>query len=229
VRVHLANPYFIAEACALKFILTYEGPLKTGGDGGKALHKIRLCFHRQLKRLWQVNRLLANWHIDGVKASEKSRLEVGTIGGFEFVPLVTKSMAVECAVDFTILRSTLKYGELSDIDNQIGILFDALKKPQDVSQLGTAISPADDNNPLYVLIQDDKLISKVSSTSDELLLPVQGKDAIEPNDVRVLVSIYLRPFLPKSDNLIFFSEDREVWDHKYVCVRKSAYCVSWPA
>lgn len=43
------------------------------------------------------------------------------LGEFEFVPLITKSLCVECALDFRVLRPTDKAGEISDIDNQVKI------------------------------------------------------------------------------------------------------------
>jgi len=65
------------------------------------------------------------------------------------------------------------------------------------------------------LVQDDRLVSKLSSTNDELLYPINGKDVIDPGDVRVMIDVYIRPTLPTEDNVIFFSEDRGIWDHKY--------------
>jgi hypothetical protein len=217
VRVYVANPDFIAESCALKFTLTYEGSLFKN----RAAHKqpLRGVFHNQLKRLWAVNNLLKNWFIGKLPACEYLRINTAKIGEFEYVPIVTKALCVECALDFKILRPTDKPGNQSDIDNLVGIFFDALKRPQDGDQLGkengVLLSPKDDEKPFYVLMDDDKLITKISSTSDELLCPVNGGTSIGPNDIRVMIDIYIRPILPLVENMIFFSEDRGVWDHKY--------------
>jgi hypothetical protein len=200
----------------LKFTLTYEGSLR---DKVNRIRSLRRIFHQQLKRLWTVNSLLNNWSIGGTDAISYLRINTARIGEFEYVPLVTKALCVECALDFRILRSTEKPGNQSDIDNQIGVFFDALKRPQDGSQLGkeggARIVPKDDEKPFFVLVDDDKLITKMSSVSDELLYPVNGGSSIDPNDVRVTIDVYIRPVFPRPDNVLFFSEDRGVWNHKY--------------
>lgn len=62
-RVHAAAPDFRVGDCALKFTLTFEGTLQTGGVKAERKHARRRLFHAQLKRLWAVNSLLANWHL----------------------------------------------------------------------------------------------------------------------------------------------------------------------
>lgn len=87
--------------------------------------------------------------------------------------------------------------------------------PSDLDALGRDAVPDETEKPLCVLVQDDSLITKLSSINEELLSPVHPKDTIDPGDVRVRIDVYIRPTLPTPDNVIFFSEDRGVWDHKY--------------
>jgi hypothetical protein len=56
-------------------------------------------------------------------------------------------------------------------------VFDALRKARGPSELGASTSkgqqtPEDDENPFYVLLEDDLLITHVSVTTDLLLQPV---------------------------------------------------------
>lgn len=218
VRVHLADPDFVAESCGLKFTLTYEGALKVGhGRVVQRKHEIRRAFHPQLKRLWQVNFLLANWvfpqgQYDSIKAIDRLKAK---IEDFEFIPLVTKSLCVECALDFRVLRPTDQAGHISDIDNQVKIISDALKIPRVGDIKDGGLSPGSNEKPFFVLVQDDGLVTKISSINDELLAPICGKDTIDSTDVRVSIDVYIRPTLPAVENVIFFSEDRGAWDHKY--------------
>lgn len=224
VRVHLADRNFVAETCAVKFTLTYEGGLKTGSRSPhqtERKHEIRRAFHPQLRRLWAVNPYLSHWVTQPIPGrpsfpDEKmsDRLKV-RVEDFEFVPLVTQSLCVECALDFRVLRPTDQPGQVSDIDNQVKQITDALKMPKPEVIKQTGLSPSEEEKPFFVLVEDDALITKISSINDELLSPIRGKDTFDSTDVRVAIDVYIRPTLPMPDNVLFFAEDRGVWDHKY--------------
>jgi hypothetical protein len=94
-----------------------------------------------------------------------------------------------------------------DIDGRLKTLFDALRMPgPDENELAGA-SPTDDENPLYCLLQDDRLISKVTVQTDLLLEQIPHnsinepdeqtaqwqRNPIHPNDVRLVVTVTLRP------------------------------------
>ena len=220
VRVHLAEPAFRTAECLLKFTLTYEGPLKTGKPKGARKHAIRREFHKQLKRLWEVNPLLANWSVKvdqwtHVPAQDWIQAQVPHLDGFRFVPLVTSALCVECALEFFVMRPTNTIGRVSDIDNQIKVLVDALKMPRFRDDVGDNAEPDVSERPFYVLIEDDRLVVKVSSINDELLQPVRGSESIDPSDVRVMLNVYIRPQLPLAQNVIFFSDNPAPWNHKY--------------
>ncbi|WP_152536430.1 hypothetical protein [Sphingobium sp. C100] len=139
---------------------------------------------------------------------------VPSLNGIKFVPLVLPVLAVECALEFRILRSTEREGNVADADNQIKALIDALKMPQNSDEIG---KPEDYEgcNPLFTLAQDDRLITKISSISDEMLdLPV-GWDEFDPKLCRIQIDVFIRPRLPTRENIIFFDDDSRVWDHRY--------------
>lgn len=191
-----------------------------GGAKADRKHDRRRIFHAQMKRLWTVNSLLANWRLKSGAFDSKPALEIlkekyTKFGSYNFVPLITKDISVETALHFHILRSTTFKGQNADPDNIVKILVDSLKMPQDAGELPNNAIPTEDEKPFFVLMQDDGLISKIVSTSDELLQPIDEKKEIERSDTRVMINVHIRPNYPKSENLIFFSDDSEIWNHQW--------------
>ena len=56
-----------------------------------------------------------------------------------------------------------------DIDGQVRTLLDALRMPDNPDETGGA-NPSTDESPLFCLLQDDRLVSEVKVTSDQLLM-----------------------------------------------------------
>jgi hypothetical protein len=129
--------------------------------------------------------------------------------------LISKELSVEAALHFHILRPTEFKGQNADPDNIVKILTDSLKMPQNIDDLPNGAQPEQDEAPFFVLMQDDGLLSKITSVSDELLQPILGNGQIERSDTRVLIEVYIRPNFPNDANLIFFSDDLEVWNHQW--------------
>lgn len=213
--------------CALKFTLTYEGTLQTGGAKLERKHARRRIFHDQLRRLWGVNSLLANWRLPipsgpfapdlqlSAPALQVLAKQFPIIGDFVFVPLITKNLSLEAALHFHILRPSTFKGQIADPDNVVKILIDSLKIPQEKGELPISASPGQGEEPFFVLMQDDGLLSKITSSTDELLQPINGKDNIDRSDVRIMLDVYIRPNYPTNMNIIFFSDDFEVWNHQW--------------
>jgi hypothetical protein len=91
--------------------------------------------------------------------------------GFRWVPLVQRKKAVACAIDFLILRRHIPQGTegFADIDNRIQTLVDGLRIPDDKSELVPGDKPAEDEDPFFVLMQDDRSFYEVSVTVDRWL------------------------------------------------------------
>ena len=220
VRVHASDPDFRVEDCPLKFTLTFEGVLATGGRQAGPKHERRRQFHDQLKRLWAANTLLAKWHLPinqyqtapAVSVLAKNHASFGT---FEFVPLITRELSVEAYLHFHILRPTTFKGQNADSDNIVKSLVHSLKMPQSADELPNDARPQQDEIPFFVLMQDDGLLSKITSIRDELLQPVLGKNQIDRSDTRVTIDVHVRPNFPTNTNLIFFSDNFDVWDHQW--------------
>ena len=73
--------------------------------------------------------------------------------------------------------------------------------PASKDELGGYTVPAEDEKPFYVLLEDDKLVSHVSVTTDTLLEPT-APDAGD-HDLRVTIAVRLRPFIVTWGNINF--------------------------
>ena len=206
--------------------LTYAGPLLvTRTDNrqeyARAPHKhsIRRQFHRQVRRFWQIHPALKNQtqvdsqstqlignrnrdsknyprYIDRLADSRRSN-------GFRFVPLVTKENGLRCRLDILLLRGTSLGSPLqnSDIDNRLKTLFDGLQMP-DANQIKNE-SPQSDEDPFFVLLEDDRLVTKVSVETDTLLQHIDESREDDINDVRLIISCKVWPYFPGPWNMDF--------------------------
>ncbi|RTL62078.1 MAG: hypothetical protein EKK41_26065 [Hyphomicrobiales bacterium] len=198
----------------MEFRLTYEGALKGASKTNtraKHKHELRRVFHAQLKRWWDANPYLRNaFHshpFTGRTRPEKllwvHLSEQWERLGYNFVPLVTEELSLICGIEVLILRPSV-HGVLmnsGDIDARLKTLFDALRMPSNKEELGGNTSPLEDERPFFVLLQDDKLISHVSVTTDTLLQPT-NPDAGE-NSARVVIHVKLRPYNQGWHNINF--------------------------
>ncbi len=169
---------------------------------GKAEHKhvIRKHFHSQLKQLWQVNPVLKRW-------VEQSNMKLAVLGRkpptlseiadnftdphpFRWLPLATEDSQLICALDILYLRGDARGGLLNnaDIDNRVKTIIDALKMPKP-SQLPGDASPTADEDPFFVLLEDDSLVTRLSVDADVLLSPTNPN--LGQTDSRVVVSVKL--------------------------------------
>lgn len=194
----------IEEENLLEFRLLYQGDLPPSGNRPrpKEKHAIRRVFHPQLRRLWSVKpnlKFLAfEWlkqaPPEAIKAlNEKNlkqedlgdarfRLGLNTMGkfyakaGYDLVPLVVPELTAQCSIDILVLRpgERIVFDEQGDLDGQVRTIIDALRMPDNPSETGGA-QPEEDECPLFCLLQNDKLISEIKVTADELLqLPEQA-------------------------------------------------------
>jgi hypothetical protein len=197
----------------MQFRLTYEGLLLAGTSSNpRAQHKheIRRIFHPQLRRLWEISPHLSGMRhpplnlVELNRGKDESRVdglaEKWARCGYHFVPLVTEDLSVsECALDILFLRPDAPGSLISsgDIDNRLKVLFDALRMPSDAGELGGFDTPGKDENPFFCLLQDDKLITKVSVETDVLLQPVNAIP--NANDCRLIITVRVQPAIARLD------------------------------
>ncbi|HEV2232791.1 MAG TPA: hypothetical protein VGV68_05225 [Terriglobia bacterium] len=224
------DPDFDKMEEGMVFRLTYEGPLLGASrDKTRANHKheIRRTFHPQLRKLWQETHLkdIEDYEGDlprGMKAPDNrfSRFSGHDVrprskgkrlktlpqrfcrSGYGFVPLVTEDLSVACGLEVLFLRpdSPGQIVKSGDIDNRLKTLFDALRLPMDANELGRYTSPSEDEKPFYCLLEDDRLISKVSIETDTLLQPTSENAGV--NDARLVITVSLRPYRSTWTNLM---------------------------
>jgi hypothetical protein len=213
VDVLFSDPDFERSETAMEFRLTYEGPLQPIGNKARPdhVHAIRRKFHTQLRAYWNFHPYLRSATLSHrkmgqvnpiIKLSEHLAREYERLG-YNFVPLVTESLSLQCGVDILFLRPEMP-GQLvqsGDIDGRLKTIFDALRMPAQKEELGNATGPTEDEKPFYCLAADDKLISRVSVETDTLLEPTS--DPPSKFDARLVVKISLKPFDMGWDNISF--------------------------
>ncbi|HEX4007439.1 MAG TPA: hypothetical protein VHX60_14785 [Acidobacteriaceae bacterium] len=216
------DPMPVSDNGAVRFRLLYSGDQLVAGGNASAKHVIRKKFHPQLRVLWETHPLLRDMAIrfGAVSLSEAGRFEqqpdiekaaircyleeVGTRyarGNFHFVPLIDADVPMRVSIDILFLRRDqqplIKQG--GDIDNRLKTLFDALRVPDTTDGLGGG--PDEGEDPFFVLIQDDAMISEVRVSTDNLLLlpdkPVDAKDAF------LVIDVDLRPTKRTTKSWVF--------------------------
>lgn len=210
-----SDPDYRPEDDDMEFRLTYEGVLMGASKKNtraKHKHEIRRVLHAQLRRFWRTHPYLKD-----ARRSDPVKGRLGNPGiylrdhlaqmhdkhGYNFVPLVTEELSLVCALDILFLRPSMP-GQLmksGDIDARMKTIFDALRMPSNRDELGGYDSPSEDEKPFYCLLEDDKLVSHVSVTTDLLLEPTA--DDAGDHDARITIAVRLRPFTFGWHNISF--------------------------
>ncbi len=162
----------------MEFRLVYQGILNSTGNksasGNK--HQIRRYLHRQLVNLWKINPLLRHGlSYEGgtiIHASPGMRtvfspgclMETYKRGGKRYLPLICPDNNLTCSLEILLLRRDLGSVLVSgDLDGRIKTLIDALAIPV----IGEYAEEGDED-PLFCLMSDDKLVSEIKVTADHL-------------------------------------------------------------
>ncbi len=96
-----------------------------------------------------------------------------SVGPYDFVPFIKTGLSMIASVEILLLRPASPgnlLGRGGDIDNRVKTLIDSLRMPG-AEELPDAVTPTPDEEPFYVLLEDDKLITKMSVDTDRLLEP----------------------------------------------------------
>jgi hypothetical protein len=204
-------PESIEEENAVEFRLLYWGRVLASSNTKRRAaekHLMRKQFHPQLKRLVQMV------HSHGITGEVMSSDGAETIpdtgswiglglkkmaderpfNGFRFIPLVTEDYCLRCNLEVLFLRhqdtdNLIFQG--GDIDGRIKTIFDALRMPK-IGELTDKDKPEDGEDPFFVLLEDDKLISQVTVSTDQLLL-LPGQTEVHPNDAFLQIRVELNP------------------------------------
>ena len=206
----------------MEFRLTYKGPLlaSQGDPSGvqpdrrrENKHRIRQAFHLQLKRLWEITPFLKNAERSGpgallVEGPDAPKYDIATLAGkydmygFHFVPLPVGEMGLLCGL---VLRPEAP-GQLitqsGDIDNRLKTLFDSLRIPTPNEEY-VKRTPGADEEPFFCLLADDRLITKVTVETDQLLDVSSIAPADLIHEASLVITVRLRPYDVGLHNLQF--------------------------
>lgn len=201
----------------MEFRLVYEGSLKATTTNNARVadkHAIRKQFHRQLVEFWdrhpgllekktyiptQSDKQVLENQADGIQINDPGATVYETLArqfsrcGFRFVPLVNKSFNAVCGLTILFLRRD-NPGNLilpgGDIDNRIKTLLDALRVPENGSELPPNCVPEADEDPFCCLLENDSLVTELNVTTDRLLSPL--KDSQRQNDVFLIIQVKVK-------------------------------------
>jgi len=194
-------------------------------------HAIRREFHPQLRRLWDTHHGLQNmaftngvnhWnkhpytvpeYQQGASENEKRKLFVqvglGLLSqqwervGYKFIPLVIPDLYLRCAIEILFLRPEEEryVVQSGDLDAKVKTIFDALRLPDNLAETG-GIGPQDNETPFYCLLSDDKLISEIRVTTEQLLaLPKER--SVNANDAFLVITVKLLPIRQSRNSYVF--------------------------
>jgi hypothetical protein len=184
----------------MEFRLLYEGPLQ--GQNARADHKrkIRRHLHPQLKRLWTQPPLNESTNLLAFPAQPGNISVVEPRGSVQFVPLVTRRLDLYAELNVLFLRPQPR-GQLitdsGDIDNRLKTLLDALRIPRTAQENPANDESASDENPLYCLLQDDSLVTKISVETDQLLA------TSDPAHVKAIIQVVVKKTRTSWENMLF--------------------------
>lgn len=178
----------------MEFRLFYRGPLKANGDKVHK-HELRLKFHPQLRRLWDVTPLKDNYPLFPI---EEHMRPYHKVGNTIFVPVVTSALDLVAQLEIVMLRpeepgSIITKG--GDLDNRLKTLFDALRKPKDLKELPDHYQPPSEEEVFFCLLEDDALITGVAMTTDRLL------EFSSEDEVILLIHVRIRGAKTTMDNM----------------------------
>ena len=200
----------------MRFHLVYRGKLPGTGNSGTPgiVRDIREAFHPQMEHLWNTHRALKALRQSAIVPKEDFvGLAVANTpfaidrdleafparddevdlcaaierGGRQYVPLVRKSLDLNCEIHITFLRQedpgalVLQGG---DLDNRVKALLDALRMPD----LDVAAQFPQASDPTFCLLESDSLVSDFSVNTGRLLVP----EATHPHEVYLLLEVMVR-------------------------------------
>ena len=165
----------------------------------REIHAIRKQFHQQLQLLWQQDRSLAGVLTRPASSHrQESRTPIVEVRadnyarcGYRFLPLVSREGGSICSLDILFLRRDDAGGAVQTaggVDYRLAVLLAALRMPRTCDEVDG--SPDTDEDPFYVLMEDDSVVNEVKVTHDRLLTPVTPQDP--PHGVVLILEVKAR-------------------------------------
>jgi len=173
------------EGASMKFKLLYFGELLTNPKKrSQHIANIRMQFHPQLKKLME-HSPWTNLQKYMIPNPTKSPVSTRHIGGIDWNPVITPNLKPLAELEIQLLHPEIVGVARTDIDNRIKTLMDGLRCPQNEHEVGD--NTPTDIGPIYTLLNDDNLVTKISVNTSHLLSD--------------MASIMCQNQPPKDDNL----------------------------
>ena len=175
---------------SVRFTLTFDGQLPPSASA-PVKQQIRESLHPQLKELWSHEPLVHDHNYLKPLATDNTLSVLTEVGGHVFAPLVTQRLWVLAELSIGMLRPEPPGGIVTDhgdIDNRLKTLFDALRAPSAAQEIKPGAPPSSVTGPTFTLLDDDRLITRVSVETDRLLAPPQSLT----NYTRLTIEVSLR-------------------------------------
>ena len=182
----------------MEFRLLFRGHLPSEDKADvEDKHEIRKQLHSQLREVWRSHPNMRH-SMEPRKPSGISKVEEVAQNykrcGFRFVPLIREKENA-CSLNIVVLFRHEPYRAYNcgDLDNRIKTLVDGMRMPKQCSELPKDISPSSDEDPFFVLMDDDKVIYEFQVTTDQLFLPFErdNKHGEAYRDVVALIGVRL--------------------------------------
>jgi hypothetical protein len=161
----------------------------------RSLAVARRAFHSQLKELWEHPPLASN-KAEWLSPPSASDPEAGSAlrhtGQHSFAVIVMQRFNLVAELKILMLRPEYpgRILQRADIDNRLKTLFDALRYPDNSQEVPTSWIPSADEQPLFCLLEDDRLVTRVNVEADRLL------NAAAPDEVMLTIQVQLRVTSP---------------------------------
>ncbi len=189
----------------MKFKLLYFGELRTNPKKrSQHVANIRMKFHPQLKKLVE-NSPWNNLQKYMMPSPTKNPISTRHVGGIDWNPIITPNLKLLAELDILLLHPEIVGLARTDVDNRMKTLLDALRSPQNEHEIGE--NTPRNIGPIYTLLDDDHLVTKISVNTSHLLspemwgMPAQSEDGEEK--VFLMIDVNVRVEEGNLENLPF--------------------------
>ncbi|MDR0967324.1 MAG: hypothetical protein LBL75_00620 [Rickettsiales bacterium] len=190
----------------MKFKLLYFGELRTNPKKrSQHIADIRMQLHPQLKNLLE-NSPWNNLTKYMMPNAKKQPITTRHIGGIDWNPIITPNLKLLAELDILLLHPEIVGVARSDVDNRMKTLLDALRRPQNEHEIGE--NTPKNMGPIYTLLDDDHLVTKISVNTShllgrELFRDDNGPTPDDEEKVFILIDVNVRVAEGTLENLPF--------------------------
>ena len=137
--------------------------------------------------------------------ASKSPIITRHIGGIDWNPIITPNLKMIAELDILLMHPEIVVVPHSDIDNRVKTILDGLRCPQNEHEIGQ--NTPRDAGPIYTLLDDDHLVTKLTVNTSHLLSPDLFPCDTEksPDAVFMLIDVNVRVTEGTIENLPFMA------------------------